>query len=132
MTKWTHFWDMHSGGRTKIEPYNHIFIELPEKEAISAFYSRFNRNPNRITCTCCGSDYSISEYDSLERATSFFRNVEIQEDGTEKPRNNYFGNGKPRTMDELKAEKDFLFICEEDARKEDTTYEPPEEGWVWQ
>ncbi len=70
---WTHFMDMHSGGSCKEEPYNHIFIEAPEEEAVVIFYNRFDHNPNRISCTCCGQDYSISEYPTLEQATAYER-----------------------------------------------------------
>jgi len=64
---WTRFYDMHSGGGAK-EKWELIFIEAPEDEAISIFYNRFGHNPNRVSCTCCGADYSIYEDgDSLER-----------------------------------------------------------------
>ena len=48
MTGWTHFWDMHSGGRLKIEPYHHIHIEAPESVAVSIFAERFGRDPGII------------------------------------------------------------------------------------
>lgn len=69
---WTQFWDMHSGGGQKLK-WAKIYIEAPEKEAISVFYSRFGRNPHRVTCTCCGEDYSITESDTLEEATAYHR-----------------------------------------------------------
>lgn len=69
---WTHFHDMHSGGSQKLQ-WGHIYIEAPEQEARVIFYNRFGRNPERVTCTCCGEDYSISEYASLEQATGFSR-----------------------------------------------------------
>ncbi len=56
----THFWDMHSGGSAK-EPWEHILIEANEAEARVIFYNRFGHNPDRVTCTCCGSDYSVYE-----------------------------------------------------------------------
>jgi hypothetical protein len=68
----THFWDMHSGGGQK-EKWNHIYIEAGEEEAKIIFYNRFGHNPDRITCTCCGNDYSISEEETLEQATGFQR-----------------------------------------------------------
>jgi hypothetical protein len=136
VSKWTHFWDMHSGGRTKEPPYEQIFIEMPEKEAISVFYTRFGHNPYRITCTCCGEDYSISEWDSLAEATSYFRNASVQEDGTEKFHNNYCGDVDDRrliSVDELKKNTKFLFIYNSDiSRNEATIRELPEEGWTWQ
>lgn len=69
---WTHFHDMHSGGGQKLD-WGHIFIEAPQAEAEIIFQNRFKRNPNRVTCTCCGEDYSISEEKSLEQATAFER-----------------------------------------------------------
>ena len=72
--KWIHFWDMHSGGGVKQKPYKHIYIEATSQdEAEVIFYKRFKHNPNRVTCTCCGSDYSVSEYDTLEAATEYQR-----------------------------------------------------------
>lgn len=70
---WTHFHDMHSGGGQKLD-WAHIFIEAPEDEAKVIFYNRFGNSPDRITCTCCGEDYSVSEAESLEQATAYNRN----------------------------------------------------------
>ena len=70
---WTLFWDMHSGGGTKEEPYEKIYIELPEEEACVYFYNRFGHNPNRVTCTCCGEDYSIDSNESLKQLSGFHR-----------------------------------------------------------
>jgi len=77
--------DMHSGGGQK-EEWPFIIIEAPEDEARVIFYNRFGHNPERVTCTCCGEDYSISEEDSLEQATAYDRNCEhayFRPDGTE-------------------------------------------------
>ena len=66
------FHDMSSGGYDKTA-YKLILIEAEsEKEAVSVFYSRFNFNPNRVTCSCCGEDYSISRRESIEDAFIFF------------------------------------------------------------
>ena len=70
--KWTHLWDMHSGGGLK-EDAAHFFIEAPEDEAKLIFYNRYGHNPDRVSCTCCGSDYSVSESDSLQRASGWHR-----------------------------------------------------------
>lgn len=70
--KWTEFMDMHSGGGQKLK-WHHIFIQAPEEKAEIIFQNRFNRNPNRVTCSCCGADYSISEWESLEQATAYER-----------------------------------------------------------
>ena len=69
---WVRFWDMHSGGSRKLS-HDLIFIEAPETEAKSVFFSRFGRNPERVTCTCCGPDYSVDKYTTLKQATAFDR-----------------------------------------------------------
>ena len=69
---WTTFWGMHSGGGLK-EPYHYIFIEAPEEEAKIIFYNRFGHSPDRVSCTCCGADYSISESKTLAEATAGHR-----------------------------------------------------------
>lgn len=69
---WTEFWDMHSGGGQKLE-WGHIYIEAPEEEAKSVFFARFHRNPERVTCTCCGGDYAIDEEPTLEQITGYQR-----------------------------------------------------------
>lgn len=74
---WTRFMDMHSGGSTKVvirkQAIEYIYIEAPENEARVIFYNRFGHNPSRVTCTCCGEDYSVSEEQTLELATAFER-----------------------------------------------------------
>ena len=70
---WTQFWDMHSGGGLKEKDFQYIYIEAPEEEAKVIFYNRFGHNPNRISCTCCGEDYSISEDKTLEGVTAYHR-----------------------------------------------------------
>lgn len=66
--------DMHSGGGTKEDPYEMIYIEASEEEARVIFYNRFGHDPERVTCTCCGSDYSISSHESIAQLTGFDRN----------------------------------------------------------
>lgn len=69
---WTQFYDMSSGGSQKLK-WDKIYIELPEDSAVEAFERLFDRNPWGITCSCCGSDYSINEYGTLEEATEYHR-----------------------------------------------------------
>ena len=71
---WTRFMDMYSGGGSKENGYEYIYIEAPREEAQVIFYNRFGHNPNRVSCTCCGEDYSISEEITLERASAYDRN----------------------------------------------------------
>jgi hypothetical protein len=79
ISMWTKFFDMSSGGSTKVKLdgryKEHIYIELPEDEAINYFEERFNRHPYNVTCDCCGEDYSISSAETLEEITMYNRNA---------------------------------------------------------
>lgn len=77
---WTRFMDMHSGGSQKEEAFSHLLIEASEDEAKRVFYARFGHNPERVTCTCCGEDYSIDEHLSVEAATAYDRGCPYLED----------------------------------------------------
>lgn len=57
---WTEFFDMSSGGGGKTS-YSEIFIEAPEDEARRVFENRFKRNPDHVTCNCCGPDFAVFE-----------------------------------------------------------------------
>lgn len=132
-TTFTQFMDMHSGGGLKEGPYQHIYIQAPKEEAKIIFYNRFKHNPERVTCTCCGADYSISEYETLEQATGFERHCDYEKGVgyVERPDNSY-GLGRPVTplSDYLKG-KDVLVIYEADIKPEERTGEIPEQGYVW-
>lgn len=71
---WNDFMDMHSGGGCKIEKYEHIYIQMAEEQARNFFFATFWRDPDNITCDCCGSDYSVNEYATLEAASVYERN----------------------------------------------------------
>ena len=71
---WTRFVDMHSGGGQKHD-FDKLYIEAPEAEAKAVFYARFGTNPERVTCTCCGEDYSIDESPTLAEATAYDRHL---------------------------------------------------------
>ena len=96
---WTQFMDMHSGGGRKLE-WEYIYIEAPADEAKAIFFNRFGRNPEKVTCTCCGDDYSLTEGDSLEQVTAFNRGCDyayFRPDGKECSQNEGWvpGKGKP-------------------------------------
>lgn len=119
---WTHFWDMHSGGGTK-ETYDQIFIEAPEDEAVSVFYSKFGHSPNRVSCTCCGEDYSISEYESLEAATAYHRN---DYDGAQR-----YGYRKVETLEDYLSSGQALVISNDNIEDYERNTYVPKEGYVW-
>ena len=73
--KITRFMDMHSGGYLKT-PYTHIYIDELIGEAIRTFKEIFKRDPDNITCDCCGEDFVYEEYSSLEEATAYDRKAE--------------------------------------------------------
>jgi len=123
---WTQFWDMHSGGGQKLD-WAKIYIEAPEREAISVFYSRFGRNPNRVSCTCCGEDYSISESDTLEEATAYHRTFEYgPKNGTVLTIEEYFDQAVK------KGRETALAIYAKDITENERHAYVPEEGYVWQ
>jgi hypothetical protein len=68
----TRFMDMHSGGRLKT-PFTHIYIDAPLNKALEIFKAVFKRNPDNVTCKCCGEDFIYEEYASLEEATAYDR-----------------------------------------------------------
>lgn len=78
---WTRFMDMASGGGCKTG-YEYIYIEADsEYDAIERFELEFGRDPNNITCECCGEDFSISSDSStLEEATEYERSGESLEE----------------------------------------------------
>jgi len=134
---WTQFWDMHSGGSQKLD-WKLILIEAPEREAISVFYSRFDRNPRRVTCTCCGPDYFISEYPTLAEATAYHRgcrwskeaNCYVEEND---PDNTYrgftpiFDYVDGGGTDHEKAR----FIFAPDISDDERHLDVPDEGYIW-
>ncbi len=70
---WTQFHDMHSGGGNKTA-WSHVFVEAAEDEARRIFEERTGRDPDNVTCDCCGADYSVTEAPTLEQATAYERN----------------------------------------------------------
>ncbi len=107
---WTQFMDMHSGGGSK-EKWSQIFIEAPEDEAKVIFYNRFHHNPERVTCTCCGEDYSITENASLEELTDYWR--------------------RDASLDEYVKRQDVLVIHDEEIKPEEKIGDVPTEGFIW-
>jgi hypothetical protein len=125
--KWTQFWDMSSGGGQKLD-WGLIFIEAPLDQAVRVFQNRFGRNPYRVTCTCCGADYSVDEANSLEEATAYFRKCEWRGKGydlsTGIPLAKYLSDGA-----EYKGIP--LVIRAEEIKSEELQGELRREGYVW-
>lgn len=125
---WTRFMDMHSGGGQKLSwPY--IYIEAPKEEAIAIFFYRFGRNPLRITCTCCGEDYSIGERKGpLEQVTRFERGCEYND-----KTNQY--EERPGRFETYVPLKPFLKTVEviraKDIKPEERKASVPQQGYIW-
>ena len=68
--KVTRFMDMHSGGKLKT-PFTHIYVDAQLDKALNIFKDTFERDPNNVTCKCCGEDFVYEEYNSLEEATAY-------------------------------------------------------------
>lgn len=131
---WTQFMDMYSGGGQKLDwPY--IYIEAPEEEAIGVFVSRFGRNPHRVTCTCCGDDYSVSEDESLERATAYNRNCEWDKATKKYVEAQDAMHGRYgahyQTLDEYLRTSGVLVIRADDIAPTERSAVPQPEGYVW-
>jgi hypothetical protein len=100
----TRFMDMHSGGHLKT-PYTHIYIDEPLGEAVKTFKDLFKRDPDNVTCKCCGEDFVYEEYSSLEEATAYDRKCDWV-DGK------YNENGKMTVEEYFSGNNKVLFITE--------------------
>lgn len=100
---WTEFYDMRSGGGKK-EKFGTIYIQAPEDAAEVIFYNRFDHSPRRVTCTCCGSDYSISELNEIP---------------TKKLEDKYFSSDG------------YIFIRKQDIKDEERKGKVPDHGYIW-
>jgi hypothetical protein len=124
---WTKFWDMHSGGSQKLN-WPLIFIEAPEADAELVFYNRFGRNPHRVTCTCCGADYSVDSNESLAQLTGYHRNCAFEDGEYVEKRGKY---GEHVTLDEYVKSPGVHVIYAADIKPEERTGHLPDEGYVW-
>lgn len=132
---WTEFFDMSSGGRNK-QPWNHIYIEAPKNHAKIIFYNIFGTNPDRVSCTCCGSDYSITEYEDLNQATAYNRNCDYDNKTNkyiEQTISEGYRSGKYQTLGQyLKDNEKIKVIYYSEVKEEEKFGEVPEQGYVWQ
>lgn len=148
---WTSFMDMHSGGGKK-EKWSKIYIQAPEEEARVIFYNRFGHSPDRVTCTCCGEDYSVSESKSedlyqitgYERGARPLENIDksIYEskyiswdepipDGYRASRYEYKPAKGEVPLDEYIASGDALFIWDYQIKPDERLGSVPSQGYVW-
>lgn len=106
----TRFKDMHSGGSQKLDQ-EYIYIEATFQEAIDYFTERFGRDPRRVTCECCGMDYDIMTFESLEQASGHERHCAYV-DGSyiEEPEDPHYS--QYHTVEEWLDRDDTLFIEE--------------------
>lgn len=113
---WASFMDMHSGGGCKTD-YEYIYIEAKSlRHAAEEFEDRFDRDPYNVTCGCCGEDYSIGEYKSLEQATAYQRNC-AYDDKVRLYLEKQGRYGTYQTLEDYRKKKDVLIIpCRQDLR----------------
>jgi hypothetical protein len=122
--------DMYSGGECKLG-WELIFIEAPIKEAKVIFYNMFNRNPERVTCTCCGEDYSIDAHPSLEQASAFDRGCDYDKTGWVERPNQKFSMHPYQTLDEFVKRKDVRIVRADQILPSTRMGDVPPEGYVW-
>lgn len=142
---WTRFMDMSSGGGRK-EDFSKIYIEAPEEEAKIIFYNRFGHNPERVSCSCCGEDYSISEDETLEQSTGYDRGCDYadgqyhERPSTERfrsdtyiPLNDYIAAGQDQNGWKLVSgrHEPVAFIFAKDITDEERRGTLPRQGLVW-
>ncbi len=130
---WTQFMDMHSGGGAK-ERWQYIYIEAPKEEANLIFFNRFGHSPERVTCTCCGDDYSVTESKDLVQATGYERGCDYNEEAKEYEDKPDSGIWKPNgfcTLDDYKKRDDIHFIYAADVSDKERSGDIPNQGYVW-
>lgn len=132
---WVIFIDMHSGGGLKEPPFENIYLEIPDDiykvtEPAQIFERIFGHDPDDVCYPTCGSNYSISEDETLEQATGYYRGCKfyyVNEKGdrltwdkwrviSDRDREAYKGQyvEEPRacysTLDEYRQRKDILIM----------------------
>jgi hypothetical protein len=126
--------DMHSGGGSK-EDFEYLYVEASEDEAKAIFYNRFGHNPERVSCTCCGDDYSISSGDDLAQLTGYDRNCDWPKGAkgyVETPRPNKYGDERPVIPLEDYLKSDGVRVIRAgEIKPEERVGSVPTEGYVW-
>jgi len=130
---WTQFMDMHSGGGQKLD-WAYIYIEAAKEEAKVIFYHRFGRNPEKVTCTCYGGDYSINEGEDVAQLTAYQRNCAYDDENDRyiEEQNKRYGKTSPWiSLAEYMNDKETLFIHASEIKPEEKTGKIPRQGFVW-
>ena len=128
---WTRFMDMNSGGGQK-EDWAYIYIEAGQKEAVVIFYNRFGHNPHRVTCACCGPDYSIDEDDTLEEASGYKRGCAWDDDEKKYIETSAGSEWRPyQTVEEHSEDGGVLVVPASEIKPDEQIGEIPEQGYVW-
>ncbi len=96
------------------------------------FYNKFGHNPDRVTCTCCGNDYSISDPETLDQATGYDRNCTFKGDNyIEKTSDDRYSLNKYTTLEEYLKQDGVKVIYQNEISEADKQGEVPEQGYVW-
>lgn len=110
----TSFWDMHTRGYSKTD-FDLWIIEAAEDEARSVFYARTGRNPDAVSCTCCGQDFCVTEEQNDDETFSTadeVRDLHVQK--------------KYHKLEEI------CIIRHHEIEDEDRHLDIPVQGFVWQ
>lgn len=133
---WTRFMDMSSGGSSK-EDFKKLLIEAPEAEARVIFYNLFGHNPDRVTCTCCGPDYSIDQNESLAQITAYDRHCTYSSDRkcwveeVDRSIEKYGGKYELITLEDYIKQKDVRVIYASEIKQEHRNGDVPVQGYVY-
>ena len=129
---WTRFMDMHSGGGQK-EQFSFLHIEAPEEEAQVIFYNRFGHSADRVSCTCCGSDYSVSESETLALSSAFDRGCAYDQrarDYVEQADEAKYAHAYQTLCDYMRRD-DVAIIAADSISPQERIGSVPEQGYVW-
>lgn len=127
---WTKFWDMHSGGSQKLK-WDRIYIEAPEAEAKSVFYAKFNRNADRVTCSCCGPDYTVDEGPDLCQLTAYDRGCRYDDTLKKYVEEQRDQCASYVSLAAFFGDKAVRFVYHDEIKDEERHVAVPESGYVW-
>lgn len=106
---WTYFYDMASGGYQKTD-FSYVLIEGGEDRAKDIFEERFGQNPEDTACECCGQNFSIDTYPTLEQATAYERGCRFDQTTKSFVEQKREDGRTYQTLEEFKKRTDVLII----------------------